>query len=73
VPANWNNPEKMWSGLSEKIMPNNEARTATRLRRLLQRASGGCGVAHCGRRPIQKIQIKKPAAGFPARALKFLR
>jgi hypothetical protein len=26
---------------SEKIMPNNEARTATRLRRFLQRAQGG--------------------------------
>ncbi len=26
-----------------------------------------------GRRPIQEILIKKPAAGFPVRALKLLR
>jgi len=33
-----------------------------------QGAWGGCGVVTCGRRPIQKMPTKKPAADFSARA-----
>jgi hypothetical protein len=37
-----------------------------------QGAWGGCGVVTCGRRPIQEMPMKKPAADFSARALRFI-
>ena len=35
-------------------------------------AWGECGVVTCGRRPIHKSPMKKPAADFSARALKII-
>jgi hypothetical protein len=35
-------------------------------------AWGECGVVMCGRRPIHKLPMKKPAADFSARALTFV-
>jgi hypothetical protein len=37
-----------------------------------QGAWGKCGLVTCGRRPIHKLPMKKPAADFSARALTFV-
>jgi hypothetical protein len=33
---------------------------------------GMTGSVECGRRPIQEVRLKKPAASFPARAFEIL-